>query len=121
MIDENIKLILPHKRKIPKYNNYDLYTEEIEELKAAFNVFKENNNEKIKPINITNIFKKLGYDKDNKSIMNLLDYLTTVSDNDLVTFEQFLDGCTKYLGKYSEEDDLRTIYELFVESRDNVI
>ena len=115
------KKILPQKKQNSKYNKFDLSKEEIDELKAAFQIFEEEDTGKINPKNIIKIFKSLNYDKDHKNIMSMLDYLQKNSTLGLISFEQFLEGCDKFLGKNTPEEDLTKIYELFVESKENVI
>lgn len=116
----NSKKILPHKKLNPKYNRFDLSQEEIDELKSAFQVFEEDDTGRINPKSIIKIFQSLGFDKDNQNIVNMLEYLQGVAINDLISFEQFLEGSEKFLGRNTPEVDLKKIYEMFIDSNENV-
>ena len=115
------KKILPHKKLNSKYSKFDLSKEEIDELKAAFQIFEEDDTGKINPKNIMKIFKSLSYDKDNKNIMSMLEYLQKNSTLGLISFEQFLEACDKFLGKNTPDEDLRKIYDLFIDNNEKVI
>lgn len=112
MTDKNT--ILPHKKTNIKFNTLDLCQDEVEELKEAFKIYEKDR--KINPTEIIKIFENLNYDKNNKSIMNMLNYFTDES----ITIEQFLEGCDKHLGRHSDETDLRNLFNLFIESEQNV-
>lgn len=112
--------VLPHKKQTPKYNNSDLCIEEVDELRAAFKIF-EDENQKINPKNIAKIFIDLGYDTSNKNIIAMFQYLKDVADEEeLINFDQFLEGCVKFLGRNSPDEDMKAIYDMFVESESNV-
>ena len=53
---ETSKKIMPHKKEKIKQNYYDFCKEEVEELKAAFKIFEEENG-KINPENIKKCLK----------------------------------------------------------------
>jgi Ca2+-binding EF-hand superfamily protein len=112
--------ILPHKKLNPKYNRFEFSQEELNELKAAFQVFEDEEKGKITPRNIIKIFQSLGYDNNNQNIMNMLQYLETNSVDGKIGFEEFLEGCNKYLGKNTPESDQMKIFRMFSESDENV-
>jgi len=107
--------VLPHKRLIPKYSKYDLCQEEVDELRSAFRIFEENDSGKINPKNIVAIFNSLGYQNDNQTVISMLNYLSSLSEDSLVSFDQFLEGCSKFLGKNTPTNDLKPIYIMFTE------
>jgi Ca2+-binding EF-hand superfamily protein len=115
---------LPHKKKAVKYNTFDLSPEEVEELKAAFKIFDEQDTGRIYPNSVKQIFESLGYDQNNKHIMKMFEYLTEKSKesfDETITFEQFLEACSKFLGRNTPDEDLKPIFELFCDSETNVL
>lgn len=116
-----IPKVTPHKKLNNKYRNFDLSNEEIEELRSAFQTFEEDHSGYINPQKIISIFEYLGYSKENQNIVNMLDYLNKQTDNNQVNFEAFLEAADKFLGKNTPDKDLEKIYEMFTESKEQVI
>lgn len=112
--------VLPHKKAAPKYSTFDLCQDEVEELKEAFKIFDENNTGFINPENISSIFSNLGYDKNNTAIMSMLEYLKYQGTGEGISFEQFLEASSRFLGKNTPEDELRKIFLMYCDSESNV-
>lgn len=99
-------------------------TEELDELKSAFSLFEENNNNQVEIAKVLSLFEAL--DSKNENIINMLIYLKGTAEennNKYITFNDFLLGCENFLGKNTPENDLKDVYANFTDtnSSDSVI
>ena len=89
---------------------------EVNELKEAFKVLEEQP-DKVNPDNVVKMFRDLGYSGTNQHLINLFEYLTSVADGDgFINYQQFLDGCNKFLGQNTPDEYLRKVYDMYADS-----
>lgn len=114
------KKVLPLKKQTPLYFNNKFTLDEINELREAFKVY-EDENERINPKYIGKMFKDLGFESKQKSVIEMMEFLYTLEDDDhTVSFDQFLEGCLRYFGANSSQDELKDVFDMFTESETNV-
>ena len=112
--------IVPHKKQNKDNNNGQLCKEEIDELREAFKVFEEEPG-KANPENIIKMFKDMGYESENKHLVKMFENLTEVADEKgFINYQQFLDACNRFLGINTPDDYLENVFNMFIESPENV-
>lgn len=116
------KQLMPSKKIVNSKFKKLFSTEELDELKSAYAVFEDENG-LINIEKVCQIFSSLGYETNNKNLMEMLNYLKSINKNNMINFNDFLESCEKFLGVNTPDKELKEIYSLFTEkgSQDSVI
>lgn len=107
-------------RKIKKQTASNLSSEEIEEIRNAFQLFDTNNTGKISPTELKQAMQSLGFDTRNPTIYNMIAELETndAAKQGGVSFDTFLDAVNYKLGDKESREGIRRIFELFIDDPD---
>lgn len=100
--------------------NSVLTEDEINEIKAAFDLFDTNNTGRISPVELKQAMVSLGFDLRNPIIYKMISDLDTndASKKGGVSFDTFLDAIIYKLGDRDSREGLRRIFELFIDDPD---
>lgn len=83
--------------------------EELDELKSAFALFEEENG-LLNVEKLSELFINLNFDTKEKNIMNMI---ISLKENKFISFNDFLLGCEKFLGKNLPDEELKKLYASF--------
>jgi len=112
--------MLSRKAKKPAVTSSSLSTEEVQEIRTAFELFDTNNTGRISPSELKQAMQSLGFDTRNPIIYNMIGDLDTkdAAKEGGVTFETLLDAINYRLGDKDSREGLRRLYELFIDDPD---
>lgn len=107
-------------RKVKKQTTSNLSSEEVEEIRNAFQLFDTNNTGKISPSELKQAMQSLGFDTRNPTIYNMIAELETndAAKQGGVSFDTFLDAVNYKLGDKESREGIRRIFELFIDDPD---
>ena len=84
-----------------------------EDLKEAFKVLEEEP-DKVNPHDVVKMFRDLGYEGSSPHLISMFEYLTSVADEKgFINYDQFIEGCSKFLGKNTPDEYHRKVYEMY--------
>ena len=91
-----------------------LSSEEVDEIKQAFDLFDTNGTGKIDPKELKAAMQSLGFDSKNPTIYQLIADLDTpeAERNGGITFEDFVDAINDKLGDKESKEGIRRIFDL---------
>ena len=92
-----------------------LSSEEVDEIKQAFDLFDTNGTGKIDPKELKAAMQSLGFDSKNPTIYQLIADLDTpdAERNGGITFDDFVDAINDKLGDKESKEGIRRIFDLF--------
>jgi Ca2+-binding EF-hand superfamily protein len=107
-------------RKVKKQTPSNLNSEEVEEIRNAFQLFDTNNTGKISPADLKQAMQSLGFDTRNPTIYNMIAELETndAAKQGGVSFDTFLDAVNYKLGDKESREGIRRIFDLFIDDPD---
>eukprot|EP00588_Corethron_pennatum_P013218 CAMPEP_0194268934 /NCGR_PEP_ID=MMETSP0169-20130528/3190_1 /TAXON_ID=218684 /ORGANISM="Corethron pennatum, Strain L29A3" /LENGTH=170 /DNA_ID=CAMNT_0039010391 /DNA_START=199 /DNA_END=707 /DNA_ORIENTATION=+ len=98
-----------------------LTTDEVEEIREAFNLFDTDGSGKIDPKELKDAMQSLGFDAKNQSVYRMIDGLDKEGKGS-IEFDEFLDVMTANLPKNTESrEDVQKIFNLFDEDNRGTI
>lgn len=105
------RAVAGHRRKLT-YERPGLTTDEIEEIREAFNLFDTDGSGSIDPRELKAAMQSLGFDNKNPTVYQMIadldrEYSTSID------FEEFLDAITSKLGDKELRDGIQKIFSLF--------
>ena len=105
------------KKVVKKVERPGLSTEEIDEIRQAFDLFDTNGTGKIDPKELKAAMQSLGFDSKNPTIYQLIADLDTVeaAKNGGIDFDQFVDSINNKLGDKESKEGIRRIFDLFID------
>lgn len=90
-----------------------LSPESIHNIKVAFELFLQKNQSTIKPIEMLQVFEKIGLDKSNQSIYGMVKSLDNTYNNEIgLTFEEFMDQAADYFNQRGTREGISRIFSL---------
>mmetsp|Transcript_7791 Transcript_7791/g.16916 ORF Transcript_7791/g.16916 Transcript_7791/m.16916 type:complete len:155 (-) Transcript_7791:39-503(-) len=90
-----------------------LSSEEVEEIREAFNLFDTDGSGKIDPKELKDAMQSLGFDGKNQTVYRMVDGLSKEGKGS-IDFDEFLDVMTASLPKNTESrEDIQKIFNLF--------
>ena len=94
-----------------------LSSEEVDEIKQAFDLFDTNGTGKIDPKELKAAMQSLGFDSKNPTIAQLIADLDTPESerNGGITFDDFVDAINDKLGDKESKEGIRRIFDLFID------
>ena len=94
-----------------------LSTEEVDEIKQAFDLFDTNGTGKIDPKELKAAMQSLGFDSKNQTIYQLIADLDTpeAEKNGWINFDDFVDAINDKLGDKESKEGIRRIFDLFID------
>ena len=94
-----------------------LSSEEVDEIKQAFDLFDTNGTGKIDPKELKAAMQSLGFDSKNPTIYQLIADLDTPESerNGGITFDDFVDAINDKLGDKESKEGIRRIFDLFID------
>ena len=94
-----------------------LSSEEVDEIKQAFDLFDTNGTGKIDPKELKAAMQSLGFDSKNPKIYQLIADLDTPESerNGGITFDDFVDAINDKLGDKESKEGIRRIFDLFID------
>ena len=94
-----------------------LSSEEVDEIKQAFDLFDTNGTGKIDPKELKAAMQSLGFDSKNPTIYQLIADLDTpeAERNGGISFEDFVDAINDKLGDKESKEGIRRIFDLFID------
>ena len=94
-----------------------LSSEEVDEIKQAFDLFDTNGTGKIDPKELKAAMQSLGFDSKNPTISQLIADLDTPESerNGGITFDDFVDAINDKLGDKESKEGIRRIFDLFID------
>lgn len=94
-----------------------LSSDEIDEIKQAFDLFDSNQQGTIDPKELKSAMQSLGFDTKNPTIFQLISDMDTPENakNGGVTFEQFIGYINDKLGDKESREGIKRIFELFID------
>jgi Ca2+-binding EF-hand superfamily protein len=99
-------------------DDYSKTLKNMDELKEAFKVIEEKP-DKVNPHNVVKMFRELGYGGSSQGLIDMFEYLTSVADKEgFVNYQQFLEGCQKFLGQNGPDDYLKRVFEMYADKKD---
>ena len=92
-----------------------LSSEEVDEIKQAFDLFDTNGTGKIDPKELKAAMQSLGFDSKNPTIYQLIADLDTpeAEKNGGISFDDFVDAINDKLGDKESKEGIRRIFDLF--------
>jgi len=107
-------------RKVKKQTPSNLNSEEVQEIRNAFELFDTNNTGKISPTDLKQAMQSLGFDTRNPTIYNMIAELETndAAKQGGVSFDTFLDAVNYKLGDKESREGIRRIFDLFIDDPD---
>lgn len=103
-----------------KYERPGLSSDEIEEIKEAFDLFDTDNSGTISVQELTAAMKSLGFDTKNAVIYKMIEEMDQ-DGNGLISFEEFLDMMTARISDKNTRDDIERVFKLFDSNRNGFI
>ena len=94
-----------------------LSSEEVDEIKQAFDLFDTNGTGKIDPKELKAAMQSLGFDSKNTTIYQLIADLDTpeAEKNGGINFDDFVDAINDKLGDKESKEGIRRIFDLFID------
>ena len=94
-----------------------LSSEEVDEIKQAFDLFDTNGTGKIDPKELKAAMQSLGFDSKNPTIYQLIADLDTpeAAKNGGVNFDDFVGSINNKLGDKESKEGIHRIFELFID------
>ena len=94
-----------------------LSSEEVDEIKQAFDLFDTNGTGKIDPKELKAAMQSLGFDSKNPTIYQLIADLDTpdAERNGGISFDDFVDAVNDKLGDKESKEGIRRIFDLFID------
>ena len=94
-----------------------LSSEEVDEIKQAFDLFDTNGTGKIDPKELKAAMQSLGFDSKNPTIYHLIADLDTpeAESNGGISFDDFVDAINDKLGDKESKEGIRRIFDLFID------
>ena len=94
-----------------------LSSEEVDEIKQAFDLFDTNGTGKIDPKELKAAMQSLGFDSKNPTIYQLFADLDTpeAERNGGINFDDFVDAINDKLGDKESKEGIRRIFDLFID------
>ena len=94
-----------------------LSTDEVEEIRQAFDLFDTNQTGKIDPAELKAAMQSLGFDSKNPTIFQLIADLDTPENNKNggIDFENFVQAINDKLGDKETKDGIERIFNLFID------
>ena len=94
-----------------------LSSEEVDEIKQAFDLFDTNGTGKIDPKELKAAMQSLGFDSKNPMIYQLIADLDTpeAERNGGINFDDFVDAINDKLGDKESKEGIRRIFDLFID------
>ena len=94
-----------------------LSSEEVDEIKQAFDLFDTNGTGKIDPKELKAAMQSLGFDSKNPTIYQLIADLDTpeAERNGGISFDDFVDAINDKLGDKESKEGIRRIFDLFID------
>ena len=94
-----------------------LSSEEVDEIKQAFDLFDTNGTGKIDPKELKAAMQSLGFDTKNPTIYTLIADLDTpeAAKNGGVNFDDFVGSINNKLGDKESKEGIHRIFELFID------
>ena len=93
-----------------------LSSDEIEEIKEAFDIFDPESTGSIQVNDLLNAMKTLGFDSKNPAIYQMIADFDE-NGNGTIEFEEFLDMMTARISDKNTRDDLKRVFNLFDDGR----
>lgn len=114
LIMEDDTNVVPQKKLILTSLRKNFCQEEIDELKAAYALF-EDENRKIDTSKLVQVFESSGLSSQNPNVFKMIQHLEKIgsSKSGLIDFNDFLNGADQFLGRKSSDDELLKIYASF--------
>ena len=105
------------KNGIKKVEKPGLSTEEVDEIKQAFDLFDTNGTGKIDPKEFKAAMQSLGFGNKNPIIYQLIADLDTpdAEKNGGISFDDFVDAVNDKLGDKESKEGIRRIFDLFID------
>ena len=105
------------KKVVKKVERPGLSTEEVDEIRQAFDLFDTNGTGKIDPKELKAAMQSLGFDSKNPTIYELIADLDTpeATKNGGIDFEIFVESINNKLGDKESMDGIRRIFDLFID------
>ena len=105
------------KKVAKKVERPGLSTEEVDEIKQAFDLFDTNGTGKIDPKELKAAMQSLGFDSKNPTIFQLIADLDTpeASKNGGIDFDNFVEAINNKLGDKESKEGIRRIFDLFID------
>ena len=107
----------PGRRTQDEFNAKDferpgLSSDEIEEIKEAFDIFDIDQSGEISVSELLQSMKNLGFDVKNKAIYQMIAEMDD-DGNGTISFEEFLDMMTARISEKNSREDLMRVFNLF--------
>ena len=111
----------PQKNQKTEFNAKDyerpgLSSDEIEEIKEAFDIFDIDKSGAISVSELLKAMTTLGFDSKNPAIFNMISDMDE-DGNGEIEFEEFLDMMTARISDKNTKEDLERVFKLFDEDR----
>ena len=105
------------KKGSKKVERPGLSSEEVDEIKQAFDLFDTNGTGKIDPKELKAAMQSLGFDSKNLTIYQLIADLDTpqAEKNGGINFDDFVDAINDKLGDKESKEGIRRIFDLFID------
>ena len=105
------------KKGSKKVERPGLSSEEVDEIKQAFDLFDTNGTGKIDPKELKAAMQSLGFDSKNPTIYTLIADLDTpeAAKNGGVNFDDFVGSINNKLGDKESKEGIHRIFELFID------
>ena len=105
------------KKVAKKVERPGLSTEEVDEIKQAFDLFDTNGTGKIDPKELKAAMQSLGFDSKNQTIFQLIADLDTpeAAKNGGIDFDNFVEAINNKLGDKESKEGIRRIFDLFID------
>ena len=105
------------KKVAKKVERPGLSTEELDEIKQAFDLFDTNGTGKIDPKELKAAMQSLGFDSKNPTIFQLIADLDTpeAAKNGGIDFDNFVEAINNKLGDKESKEGIRRIFDLFID------
>jgi centrin-1 len=110
-------------KTVTKVQKPGLSSDEVEEIRQAFELFDTNGTGKIDPKELKAAMQSLGFDSKNPTIYQIIADLDTptAAKRGGVDFNEFLDAINNKLGDKESQEGLKRIFNLFVDdSQDSI-
>ena len=105
------------KKDLKKVEKPGLSTEEVDEIKQAFDLFDTKGTGKIDPKELKAAMQSLGFGNKNPIIYQLIADLDTpdAEKNGGISFDDFVDAVNDKLGDKESKEGIRRIFDLFID------
>ncbi len=108
---------IPKNKNTKKVERPGLSSDEIDEIKQAFDLFDTNGNGRIDPKELKAAMQSLGFDNKNPTIFQLIAELDS-NDNAKkggIDFDEFVDAINNKLGDKETREGIQRIFDLFID------